>query len=73
MVFMDGDDIKVKVPIWANAIGKLKAKRLLLLAGVGYTTAVFLINGNYNSVPKARLIAKINMAMNTYFDSVPKK
>lgn len=59
MVSMDGDKLKELIPIWAAEKGHKKALMALIHAGVGYTTAVFLINGTYVSTPKATLIKKL--------------
>lgn len=39
---------------WSKRIGSKNARAILINAGVGYTTAVFLANGTYKSEPKGK-------------------
>ena len=66
MISMTGDELKIFIPKWAKEIGIIPARLILIKAGVGYTTALFLIAGTYKSSPKERLVRTLNMALADY-------
>lgn len=55
--------VKKEVRNWAKTIGPNKAKRALILAGLGISVAEKLCNGTYHADPKEDTIDKIYQAM----------
>jgi len=65
---MDGEHLKKIVPKWAKELGEEEAKLVLIRAGIGYTTALFLIQGTYKSTPKDRLIGLLKVVLADYIN-----
>jgi hypothetical protein len=63
---MKDKDFKKIIPKWAKEVGELEAKLILINAGLGYTTALFLIKGTYKSELKGRLILILTGALSDY-------
>ncbi len=49
----------------------MEAKLILINAGLGYTTALFLIKGTYKSELKDRLISLLYKALGDYINKQP--
>ena len=71
MVYMNSEELKRIIPKWAAEIGKSEARLILLKQGMGYTTAVFLINGKYKSELKDRMISLLYKALGDYINKQP--
>jgi hypothetical protein len=48
---------------WAKSIGEVEARRRMLNAGIGYSTAVLLSSGKYVSELKVSTMDKLKEAM----------
>lgn len=60
---MNGKELKNEIPKWAAKVGARKARLALLNAGIGYTTAVLLIKGEYPSTPTGDTVDRLRAAL----------